>query len=309
MSKYLRLGIFLYLLLSINVAAACGICTIPRLGKDSHQGPQKWQIGYLFHQKRWHEKEAAEGHALHHDGHHIHNKTREDFHNINLMYKFNDRFELSLDVPYILRRYIEVDTHDIVGAHQQTDGLGDIQLVGQYWLYQQQQQRVGILAGIKFPTGDTKEKNILNQRVEPELQIGSGSYDYVVGVLYQLKKDGWLVKANGSYVISNPGDQEFENGDLLTLSALTGYVLHANSKNPLTIGMDSIVQYQAKQKQYGSHVADSGGVTILMGPSLEVGVNSTTSVFTNIHLPVYQNLGGIHQELDMTWEIGTKMMF
>jgi hypothetical protein len=73
------------------------------------------------------------------------------------------------------------------------------------------------------------------------------------------------------------------------------------------VGIDANLQYEQKQKDNGSKVSDSGGTTILLGPALNIGVTQDIAIFSSVMFPVYQNLGGVHQELDYTWTLGAKL--
>ncbi len=73
------------------------------------------------------------------------------------------------------------------------------------------------------------------------------------------------------------------------------------------MGLDTNLQLEGKHKQEEEKVADSGGTTLLVGPSLKLDANNHTSWFANVLYPAYQDLGGVHQELDFTWTMGGKI--
>ena len=76
---------FCFVPVSAKKIFACEACTISNLGR--HQGTvvsesrdKKWFFKYLFEQQAWETIPAEEAHELHHEGHDVHDKTREDFH-------------------------------------------------------------------------------------------------------------------------------------------------------------------------------------------------------------------------------------
>ncbi|MDO8580749.1 MAG: hypothetical protein Q7S13_04650 [Candidatus Omnitrophota bacterium] len=298
----------------LNCVWACDICTVPRLGKEeglkveSQDG--KWFFKYLFEQQNWHEKEGGEGHALHDQGHHFHNKAREDFHHLVLGGNLGEALSVSAEIPYVIRHSIEVEDHDILGSKQKSEGLGDIFLIGQYALSKQEASKFNVVAGVKFPTGGTEEKNSAGTTFESELQPGSGSFDYLVGGIYKHTSGPWALTGNLAYVFKTEGDHDFEFGDLLSTSLFIDYTLNPQSDAWITtFGLDTNLQYEQKQEEAGDKVADSGGVTLLMGPALMIAANQRVSFFANVMLPVYQDLGGVHQELDYIWTAGGKIIW
>ena len=62
------------------------------------------------------------------------------------------------------------------------------------------------------------------------------------------------------------------------------------------LGVDMNLQVEGKHEDLGVKSGDSGGTTLLAGPSLKVRMNEHISILANILLPVAQNLGGVHQE-------------
>ena len=71
--------------------------------------------------------------------------------------------------------------------------------------------------------------------------------------------------------------------------------------------MHTNLQYEQKHKDHGEKVEDSGGTTILMGPAASVQIFPHSVAFAAVQLPVYQDLGGVHQELDFSATGGIKL--
>ena len=61
------------------------------------------------------------------------------------------------------------------------------------------------------------------------------------------------------------------------------------------------------QGEAGEEIEDSGGTTLFIGPALMVDINNHISIVGNILFPAYQDLGGLHQELDYLWNVGLKI--
>lgn len=206
----------------------------------------------------------------------------------------------------MIRHSIEIDDHSILGTKQRSEGLGDLQLVGDYSVFSNPTQSIGLVAGIKFPTGDTEEANSIGTLFEPELQPGTGSYDYLAGGVYHRELGHWDLTANAIHVFKTEGDQDFRLGDLTSTSFLLNYTAPFSNIGASQIGLDVTLQHEGKQKNAGSKVEDSGGLTLLLGPTIEIKNSHHVSLFASVLFPAMQNLGGVHQEVDLIWTAGGK---
>lgn len=302
--------IFFILTILTTSTYACETCTIPNLGK---YGPsvtsqdQRWFFKYILEGQVWHEKEAGEAHELHHQGHHFHDKTKEYMHHMSLGNHLMDELTLLIEVPYVIRHSIEIDDHSILGSKQKSEGIGDLHLIGLYKFWKEGESSADWVGGVKFPTGDTKEENTIGTRFEAELQPGSGSYDYIMGGISKTKINESALTANLVYVLKTQGAQDYEFGDLLSASALWEFLNFNKWNSDIKIGLDTSLQYEQKHKDHGAKTKDSGGVTLLMGPSVTAQVSPNVALLCSFHLPAYQNLGGVHQELDFSWTAGGKL--
>ena len=306
--------LFLWVVIIFNqssVVWACESCSIARLGRDdgaiiSESQDKKWSFKYLYENQNWHEKDAREGHNLHHQGHHFHDKTSEERHHFVLGNRLSDRLSVSAEVPYTAIYSLEIDDHTILGTKQKSIGLGDLKWVGDYRVFNKKRRSLSVLGGVKLPTGATKERNSKGARFEPELQPGSGSYDYLAGVAYRQEEGRVGTVGNLVYVLRTRGAQEFRYGDVVSTSLAVDYLLNPNDDRFQTrIGLDGNVQYEQKQRADGVEVRDSGGVTFLLGPTVSIKKGEHVSVSGSYHAPVAQELGGVHQRLDFAWTLGS----
>jgi hypothetical protein len=292
-----------------GIGWACESCGIARLGRDSgitESQDSQWFVKYLYENQNWHEKDAGEAHAIHHQGHHVHDKTIEELHHFGIGNRLSDRLSISAEVPYVARYSLEVDNHDILGAPQKSMGLGDLQLVGDYRVFNRPASSVSLLGGVKFPTGATKEENSAGDRFEPELQPGSGSYDYLLGTAYRQAQGRVGYVGNLAYVLRTRGAQEFRFGDVVSTSLMVDYLLNpGDARFQTRIGLDGNIQYERKQKEDGVTVKDSGGLTVLLGPTVNISKGRNVSLVGSFLAPVAQDLGGVHQHLDFTWTLGS----
>jgi hypothetical protein len=306
------LFVCVFVLMFERAAFACESCSLSRLGTQGkgirqESKDKRWFTEYMFERQIWEDRDAAQAHALHHQGHHAHAKISEDIHHYTIGRHFSQRWTVSANLPFVVRRSKEVDSHAHLGEDQQSQGLGDMQLVGQYDVMNKEDQLAGILAGIKFPTGRTKELNDFGGQFEPELQPGSGSYDYLAGGIYQVRFDRLEAAMNMVYALRRPAAADFEFGDAFTSTGTLEYTLHVGKVWQLKPGVQINYQYETRQKLHDSRVDDSGGQTLLGGPQLAIHYGDGISVHGFYLSPLYQKLGGVHQELAGIWGGGAKL--
>lgn len=312
---YLALTILVSMLfVEIKAVLACEICTIPRLGRQeklvaTEDSDSKWFFEFLAEEQNWDEWEPTEAHLLHEDGHDVHNKTSEYFYHFTLGRALNKNVAITVEIPYIIRKSLGV-ADGKVGNKDKSEGVGDLNLMASYRAIKKDNSAVSIVGGVKFPTGETDDKDLAGDKFEPELQPGSGSYDFLLGGIFEHQIDRVIVKGNVTYSFKNEGDQNFEFGDLFSTSLFVDYILNPDSKSFRTkAGIDINYQYAQKDEANGVKDLDSGGRTIFVGPTLTVDASNNISFFANVLFPALQNLGGVHQEMDYVWTVGGKIEF
>ena len=188
---------------------------------------------------------------------------------------------------------------EFLGEKQKSTGLGDSILLGKYKFYDKQFGLAGIF-GLKLPTGNTNERNMAGERFEPELQPGTGSLDYMAGISANKKINHFMI-LDGTvlYHLKTKGDQDYEFGDIIrTTAGATFHVIDRDKKPTLNLLSEVITQFANKDEQDGKIIRDSGGTTIFFAPGISSRVTEQLKTTLSVPVPVYQALGGEHQELD-----------
>jgi hypothetical protein len=312
--KIIRLLFIAIIVMSFEGSVwACDSCSISRAGRYDGDGllsaqDGRWFTRYMYDNQNWHEKEAAEGHRLHHQGHDFHDKTTEEFHHLTIGNRLYERMIVSVDIPYVIRYSLEVDDHTILGSKQRSQGIGDLQLLGDWRVSQDESSSLSVLGGLKFPTGGVKEENSVGTRFEQEMQPGSGSYDYLIGAAYHRKAERFNWAGNAVYVFKSEGAQDYRFGDLFSTSVVADYLLNPQGSMPKTrLGLDANLQYEQRHKDSGETVKDSGGVVLLLGPTVTIEMCKNFGLTGTFMAPVVQDLGGVHQEQDFIWTLAAKI--
>lgn len=311
--KRLILPFIILFLFSKTIFAcdSCG-CTMARVSSERKLSEKSKMIFFdtIVEQQVWHKRDPQLAHELHHQGHDSHDKTSEEFYHFALGASPWERITLLAEIPYVVRHALEVDNHAYVGGRQRSEGFGDLSLNAILKALKSKDNFLGPVAGIKLPTGRTTERNKQNEKFEPEMQPGSGSFDSIMGAAYQYRLGRTEFHGNSLFTLRTKGSQEFRYGNLFSSYLYADYLLNPESEYFKTkVGVDSALQIENHQRSKGTEIVDSGGTTWLLGPEISTQGNRYISIFGNFLFPVYQNLGGVHQLVQFIWNAGVKISF
>jgi len=170
-------------------------------------------------------------------------------------------------------------------------GFGDLTVFGRYTVVQRDQRgrnfRVAPFAGIKVPTGDDNKRDSLGV-LPPSVQVGSGSWDPLVGVVTTYQTLKYQIDGQFSYQMNNEAN-DFEAGDVTRLDGSLQYRLL-----PRTLGsgvpaffygvIEANLIHQQKNEFGGRSNPDSGGTRLFLNagysvcyPALDSGDRRTGS--------------------------------
>jgi hypothetical protein len=227
----------------------------------------------------------------------------------------SDDLTLSARLPYIERRNIregEIEDGDAEAhTHGDSAGLGDLLLFGQYRLIEQNNTDVGLLFGLKAPTGKTNDKDDDGNRFETEFQPGSGSWDLLIGASASHNTDKVGYHANVLLNKTNKGSQSTEIGDMLSYNLAMTYRLngedHSNHNHVHDTDPDGAIKWDAvlelngetrrKNKISGQSEQHSGGTTVFVSPGLRATMGQFGG-FISVGLPIIENMNGKQTDID-----------
>jgi len=183
-------------------------------------------------------------------------------------------------------------------------GLGDIVLRSRYRFFRIDtpgvQRSAAILGQLKLPTGDD----------DSTPRLGSGSTDFVGGLLYGHESRRWYYNLATRYRLNTKGGGGLEKGDKQFLDivggvrpALTGYLepdavvfLEINWENA---GRDSL---------NGADVADTGGWELFLSPGV-FATYRNVALRTGVQIPIARGLNGAQPESDYRFKAEIKYTF
>jgi len=248
---------------------------------------------------------------------------------LSVGYGLTEELTLGMHIPYIVRRGIREghfegatpEVHD----HGDSEGIGDLSLVGQYRVLRADRSGgdVSLLFGLKVPTGDTKVNDRQGERFETEFQPGSGSWDPLIGIAAGRLIGKTSLDMSMLYAIATEGAQDTDLGDALQfgLAMSRRYTpAHGGSHESESVDEDengpshpgegvghhshisfdfileATGEWRQKQTVSGVRDPDSGGNTILLLPGIRANIYDHFAAFVSAGFPLIQNLNGTQHE-------------
>jgi len=223
------------------------------------------------------------------------------------------------------------------GFNMRSDGIGDTMLMGKFLLFADDPliptQESSLLFGLSLPTGSIDERNTnhplsMRQRelLPYSMQLGSGTFDPLIGLLYQGSRSPLWWGANTTYTAHLYNNKRhYRLGDKVSLDLYTMYQFRYNALLQFQLNGE----YKGKIRgEMDEAASGESGRTIqgdptspYMTPSWNTGNYGGSQIFATLGLqwqpvpmqivdfsfalPVYRNLNGPQLEQDyrvmMTW--------
>jgi hypothetical protein len=295
---------------SQSLVMGCDICGIGGFGGSQGglsgqsafsaqtQKKNQFSLGFLFEYQDWKHVAPLKAHRVHEKGRDGHARRSDSVYNTVLGYGVTDKLTLTLQFPFVTRETRQVENEDFVGQSERSSGQGDAIVFGKYRFYDKLFGVTAIL-GVKVPTGRTSETDKQGARFEPEEQPGTGATDFLFGLA--IDKNFGRLTVNGSilYQLKGSGTQDYEFGDIVRTNLLGAYTIKDRGKYPgvqLLAGVNA--QFVEKDHVDSDRISDSGGTTVFFSPGISSQLTDRLSSSAAIMLPVLQNLGRDHQEVD-----------
>lgn len=198
---------------------------------------------------------------------------------------------------------------------RRANGFGDLTLFGRYTAHQKDQPRrtfrIAPFFGVKAPTGDDDETDALG-RLPPSVQLGSGSWDALGGVVatYQTLR----YQADGQISYRGNGEaNDFEAGDMIRLDASLQYRLKPRN---VTSGVPAFLYGvlevnlidRDNNRVNGSTDSNSGGTTLFVTPGVQY-ITKRWIIEGAVQIPTSQDLNGTALENDYIARVSFRANF
>ena len=256
-------------------------------------------LGFLFEHQRFNSVAAAFGQALNESGHDVHGKDHEEFYNMTAGYGVLENLDLFVTAPIVSKTTIALEDADTLGEKETAVGFGDLRVMGKYRIWQRGID-AALLLGVKAPTGLTSDTKPSGEEFEIEQQPGSGSWDLTTGLAVSTGLTDHLSVASAfRYTERGEGGQDEKLGDVFHYDVGASYALKPIGEHPnVSVVLELHHEWALRDhSRDANRVLDSGGTAVLLAPGLSADLNEALSCFWSMPIPVYQNLGGEHEEL------------
>lgn len=235
-------------------------------------------------------------------GQEIEGRTVNRYTTASLNYNPDSRWGFSLQLPWVLRTHATEQFDGIAYAplFSRGNSLGDIRLVARYQGFAGL-PGTGVLAGLKLPTGNTRDTFSDGSALDRSLQPGTGSTDGLIG-LYgagALDRDfDWFAQAVfQSALVTRDG---YRPGNSLNLNAGLRYMSLGALAPQLQLN------YLDKTRDGGvsGDPAATGGRLLHVTPGVGYTLSPRLSLFANVQLPLYQHVNGLQLATTANYSLG-----
>ncbi|RME61592.1 MAG: transporter, partial [Candidatus Dadabacteria bacterium] len=166
--------------------------------------------------------------------------------------------------------------------------------------------------GVELPTGEDNKKDKLGSLPKP-LQLGSGSFDFINGVVWTTQALSWELDIDVGYKLNTEADG-FKFGDVLFSNIsyqkrLKPSVLPESGVPSFLYGVLELNSfYKRRNEVLGAKDPNSGGSIVYAAFGIQ-WVATQWVVETSFQLPVYQNSYGNSLNKKFSANIGVRYRF
>lgn len=278
---------------NVSSAPMLNSLTATTLGKYNLAG------GFTFGYVNFDQIAVQEAHELHEEGREIHGKKHEEYYNMHLGFGALEDLDLFLVAPIVSKASNQVEDEDHLGRDERATGFGDIRLLGKYRFWKRGIE-AALVAGVKFPTGETAERDRSGAKFDPEQQPGTGSWDGEFGIAVSRSfKRRFSLATSFQYHLRTEGGQQFDAGDIFQYAIGAGVTLKPLGEYPnAQVSVELNNEWARRDHEQGMKTFDSGGTTISVTPGISIWPHRRIAFFWAMPVPIYQNLGGRHEEVE-----------
>ncbi len=221
--------------------------------------------------------------------------TKETYNTIEAWGGWNigNKFRIMASIPY------SFNDRTNLGVTNSKNGMGDITVSGYYQLLNNKRsdfknkllvQSLWIGGGVKLATGKYNHLDKASTNNNANLfQLGTGSYDFNIGVMYDIRLQDMGINLSTNYKITTANKYNYQYGNKFNINTQAYYKF--TIKNKLTLAPNAGVQFEKTKKDLdnGFNVTVSGGNLLLGTAGVELTFGKK-AIGANFQTPFSQNL-------------------
>ncbi|WP_143307119.1 transporter [Chitinophaga vietnamensis] len=177
---------------------------------------------------------------------------------------------------------VNFNQKDNQGVRQHQSGLGDIAVIGYYRLLDKQHMLGNKLlvhslwlgAGVKLPTGRYEPAvKKENEDTPNNFQLGTGSTDFTLNAMYDIRLMDFGINTNLSYKINTNNRYDYQYGNKFTANVLAYYKIRLANK--ISIAPNAGILYETAKKDTDGKTVTvdiSGGYSVMATAGLEATI-------------------------------------
>ncbi len=232
------------------------------------------------------------------------------------LYGVTGKFNVLFQFPLIHKRLEVFQNNE--SKIRKVFGFGDLLVIGKYRIYAQDKvggtTRVGLFAGLEFPTGDHSAGDRLGEFPRP-FQLGSGSWDPLIGAVFTTStlKYQWDIVAQYKFNTEGHG---FEFGDIFRHDLSFQYRIWPEKLTKKLTKVPSFVNFvleangifRRKNRNKGVLDTNSGGYILFISPGIQY-VKKRFIAEISVQIPAVQRLNGVQPEHKFIFVLGIRAQF
>lgn len=220
--------------------------------------------------------------------------TQEKYYTVEVWAAMNitKKFRLMVSIPYNL------NVKENASIQKKQQGVGDFSTQAFYQIFNKQKsvfqnklliQSLWVGVGVKLATGRySNEINDASQNTNL-YQLGSGSTDFLVSAMYDIRLQDAGVNVTGLYKINTKNEYDYTYGNKLNLNLQVYHKFKLNSTS--TIAPNFGFQYEQAAKDINKKIInDASGGNIALGTFGFETIFNKISVGSNWQIPLQQSL-------------------
>jgi len=221
--------------------------------------------------------------------------------------------------------YVEKEMNHVTGTgvsfKTRAKGAGDTKVSGLYGLYQGAHDRLHMQLGVSLPTGGIKQRDQTPAGADSKLpypmQLGSGTYDPIVGVTYAMDGDGYVLgsQVNATIRTGEKNSQGYHLGNEYKATAWLAKPWTSAFSTSLRLEASAWEDIKGADAELNAALIPTARTDLRAGRRLDalVGVNYTPAKSHNLAaefgLPVYERLDGPQLSTDYRFTLGYQLSF